>query len=93
VNTDGNRTCAHARIVLAALGCGPIMAEDANNELMGAVPDKELCLRVAKMAELAVRPVDNTESTPEYRREMARELVFRGLVRAFALHEGGGEHA
>ena len=93
VNTAGNRICTHARIVLTALGCGPIIAEDASNELTGAVPDKELCQRVAKMAELAVRPVDNTESTPEYRREMARELVFRGLARAFALYEGGGKHA
>jgi len=90
VVTDENGTCSHASIVITALGCGPMVPRDAVDVLVGAVPDKEHCLQAAEMAEKAVRPVDNTESTPEHRRKMARELVYRGLARAFALHEGGG---
>ena len=93
VVTDENGTCSRASIVITAMGCGPIMPSDAVDELVGTVPDKEHCLQAARMVEKTVWPVDNTESTPEHRRKMAGELVYRGLARAFALHEGGGKHA
>lgn len=88
VQKDSDVICTHARIVLTALGPGPVIVATAEAELLGKIPNEKVCHRAAEAVKGEMHPVANIESTPVYRRDMARALVYRGLTRAFGLGRG-----
>ena len=90
IERETSGTCSNAVIVLTALGPGPVSVPGACNELVGKVPDRNICALACEKAEGAVRPLPNMESTPDHRRELTRSLVYRALLRAFDL-KGEGE--
>ena len=88
VSTDSNGTCTDCKIVLGALGSGPVESIDAEKILIGTIPDEKICSRAVKLIIEKIRPVGNTESTPEHRRELAEFIILRCLMKAFGIKGG-----
>jgi 4-hydroxybenzoyl-CoA reductase subunit beta len=62
--------CRDVRLVLGALGPAPLMVEEAPTLLRGRHITPKLIDAVSKAARRLAHPVDNTASSPGYRREM-----------------------
>lgn len=62
--------CRDVRLVLGALGPAPMVAEEAHRLMRGKCITPELIDEVSKAARKMAHPVDNTASSPRYRREM-----------------------
>ncbi|MGQ0571852.1 MAG: FAD binding domain-containing protein [Armatimonadota bacterium] len=79
VRLDSDGTCAHARIVLGAVASYPMEARAAEEVLVG----ERLTLEVIEEAALAAfkpaKPLDNTDLTLYYRKQMIRVYVARAL--------------
>jgi len=88
VTTDSDGRCTYCKIVLGALGSGPVESIDAEKIITGTIPDEEIYRKAAKAAIEKIHPVANTESTPEHRIELAEFIVHRCLFKALAI-EGG----
>ena len=89
VTTDSEGTCTDCKIVLGALGPGPIESFEAEKIIVGTIPDLAICKRAAKEVINKIHPVANTESTPEHRIELAEFIVVRCLCKALGI--GGGD--
>jgi len=79
---DPGRKVTRARVVLGALESTPILLEQAEALLLGNELSEELIAQVAELAFKAARPIDNTDMTPAYRKQMARVLTARALRQA-----------
>ncbi len=88
VCTDSEGKCTDCKIVLGALGPGPIEATEAEKIIIGTIPDKEICRRVAKEVINKIHPVANTESTPEHRMKLAEFIILRCLSKVHAIDGG-----
>ena len=62
--------CRDVRLVLGAVGPGPLVVEEAPRLMRGKSITPKLIDRVAGAARKMAHPVDNTASSPGYRREM-----------------------
>jgi 4-hydroxybenzoyl-CoA reductase subunit beta len=76
-NEDG--TVADARVVLGGVGSYPIEVDKAGPLLVGNRLEPELIQSVADACFRAARPLDNTDFTLSWRKEMVRPFVARVL--------------
>lgn len=63
--------CENAKIVLGAVGSGPIEVEEAEKLLKGKPISEEIIEEVEALAQKAAKPMANTATLPGYRRRMA----------------------
>jgi carbon-monoxide dehydrogenase medium subunit len=68
-----------AAITLGSVAPTIIHAEEAMNYLAGQVLTEETITRAASLAEAAARPIGDLRSSSDYRSEMVRVAVLRGL--------------
>lgn len=73
------RKVENASITLGAVAPTIIHAEQAEAYLAGAVLDQESIEQAARLATEAAQPIDDVRSSGDYRREMVRVSVLRGL--------------
>ena len=81
VAMDGD-TCREARIVLGAVGSGPLEVTEAEDLVKGTTLNEEVLEAVGEVAQKASQPVANTISTPGYRRKMAGVFTKKALREA-----------
>ena len=74
---EDGRTCAGARIGLVAAGTTPLRARGAEAVLQGSVAVDEALVATADAAAAECDPLDDTEASAWYRREMVRVFVRR----------------
>lgn len=77
-------SCENGKIVLGAVGSGPIEVKAAEEILKGRQISEELIEEVGELAQKAAKPVANTATSPVYRRKMA------GVLTKMALREALG---
>ncbi len=78
--TDG--TCREVRIALGAVAPTVIRAQSAEAALKGRKIDQNIIESAAKSAAEKTKPITDLRSTTEYRKEAARILVKRALIKA-----------
>lgn len=79
LETDAGNKVTRARVVLGALESTPLLLEQATTCMVGNELTSELIDKVADMAGKAAKPIDNTDMSPAYRKQMARVLTRRAL--------------
>ena len=79
-----NTHCEDISVVLGAVGSGPMVVDGVAALLRGKVITEDLMEEVSAMAEKAAKPVNNTVSSPAYRRKMAGILTAQSLREALA---------
>ena len=79
VRLDGDGTCTHARLVLGAVASRPLDARDAEQALIGKRLTPEVIEEAAYSAFRLAKPLDNTDLTLYYRKQMIRIYVTRAL--------------
>lgn len=62
--------CRDVRFALSAIAPSPIIVEDASKLMCGKKITPKIIEEISKIAQKAAHPVDNTASSPSYRREM-----------------------
>jgi 4-hydroxybenzoyl-CoA reductase subunit beta len=75
-------TCTEAKIVLGAVGSGPIVVDEAADCIRGKKISKKVLAAAGEAAQKAAHPVANTISTPGYRRKMAAVMAKRAIEEA-----------
>lgn len=83
-------TCADARVVLGAVGSGPVPVPEAEASLRGTRLSDAVLEAAAGAARRAATPAKNVDLTPTYRRRVAGVLVARAARRAWA-RAGGAD--
>lgn len=79
IKPNGGSTVAEARIVLGAVGSYPIVSAAAAEALMGQPLDEETIDRAARAASKPAKPLDNTDFTIGWRKDMVAVYVRRAL--------------
>jgi 4-hydroxybenzoyl-CoA reductase subunit beta len=79
VRTDADGTCTHARIVLGAVASMPLDVPAAAVTLVGHRLGPEVIEDAARAAFTPAKPLDNTDLTLGYRKQMVRVYVARAL--------------
>ncbi len=79
---DDGQTCAGARIVLSAIGEGPLRPEAAETALVGARLDDDTIARVAEEASREINPLPHHGYTKRYLRDNVRVHLRRSLGHA-----------
>jgi CO/xanthine dehydrogenase FAD-binding subunit len=83
---DSAGKVAAARIVLGAVGSHPKLVEDAAAVLVGGTLDDDRLGEAARLASKLAKPLDNTDFTIGWRKDMAPVFVRRALE---GLRSGG----
>jgi 4-hydroxybenzoyl-CoA reductase subunit beta len=65
-----NGKCRNVRLVLGTVGSAPVVVETAPTMMRGKYITPKLIEAVSKAARKVAHPVDNTASSPRYRRQM-----------------------
>jgi 2-furoyl-CoA dehydrogenase FAD binding subunit len=86
---DGGGICKEARIALGGVAPTPMRAEEAEELLSGQVITDELIEKAAQAAAEATETDSDYHASAEYRKEMARVFVKRGLREALNRVKGG----
>jgi carbon-monoxide dehydrogenase medium subunit len=84
-----NGTIGRAGIALTAVGSTNLRAEAAEAALAGAEPSDEAFDEAARMAVGVADPYDDVRGSADYKREVVRVYVRRGLAQALAMARGG----
>lgn len=79
IRPNGGDTVAEARIVLGAVGSHPIQSEAASEALVGSSLDDEAIERAARAAAKPAKPLDNTDFTIGWRKNMVAVYVAKAL--------------
>jgi CO/xanthine dehydrogenase FAD-binding subunit len=79
VRLGGDGTVADARLALGAVASMPLRARDAERALIGRRLTAETIAAAADEAFKPARPLDNTDLTLRYRKQMVRVYVSRAL--------------
>jgi len=85
---DDASTCSQVRIGLAGAAVTPLRAVEAENDLRGAVVRSPSIRDAAETAANESAPLDDTEGSEWYRREMVKVFVERALGTALARAQG-----
>jgi aerobic carbon-monoxide dehydrogenase medium subunit len=78
-----------AGIALTAAGPRNVHATDAEQALAGAEPTEDAFEEAARLAAGAAEPIDDLRGSAEYKREVARVFVIRGLSQAHEMARAG----
>ena len=78
-----------AGIALTAVGPKNVRAADAEQALAGAEPTEDAFEEAARLASEAAEPVDDVRGSADYKREVARVFVIRGLAQAHEMARAG----
>lgn len=73
--------CAKVKVVLGAVGSGPIVLEAVEHRFHRRILSEELIEEAGALARTSAKPVANTATAPGYRRDMA------GFLTKIALRE------
>jgi carbon-monoxide dehydrogenase medium subunit len=76
---DDRSTIADARIALGAVAPTPLLVEEAGAALIGRSPDEGVFAEAARLAQEAVRPIDDVRGTRAQRHHLVGVLVQRAL--------------
>ena len=79
--SEDKKRCVSGRLVLTAVGSGPVLVDD-NGPMQDAEVSDEWIQALAEAAYKAAKPVPNVLTPPAYRKRMARVLTRRALNRA-----------
>lgn len=79
---EDGKTCANARIVLGAVGEGPLRPSATEKELVGAVLDPERLSKAADKGSKEIRPLPHHGFSKSYLRENIRVYLRRTLTSA-----------
>jgi len=83
VTLDASGRCGEVRIALLSVGDGPVLAERAAAALRGQQPNPELLRDAAELAgDEDIDPPADLHASAAYRRQLARVLTRRALIRA-----------
>jgi carbon-monoxide dehydrogenase medium subunit len=83
-----NGGIGRAGIALTAVGSQNLRCAEAEQLLGGAAPSDEAFDEAARLAAAAADPFDDIRGSAEYKREVARVFVRRGLARALEIARG-----
>jgi aerobic carbon-monoxide dehydrogenase medium subunit len=86
----GNGTIARAGIGLTAVGPENLRASPAEELLAGSEPTREIFEEAGVLAAGACDPISDVRGPAEYKRDVVRVFVRRGLNRALELARNGG---
>ncbi|MCB2188694.1 MAG: xanthine dehydrogenase family protein subunit M [Deltaproteobacteria bacterium] len=78
-----------ARIALGSVAPTPLRAREAEDMLVGQMPEPKLLARAAAGCVRVSRPIDDVRATAAYRRAMVHVLAQRVLERCLVLAQGG----
>lgn len=81
--------CTECRIVLGAVAPVPLRVREAEEMLEGQRLDGELIERVAAATALGAKPISDVRASAEYRREICKVFVRRGLYTVLERQHGG----
>ncbi len=76
--------CRKGRLVLGAVGPAPVVVEEASRLMHGERLTAKLIDEVAGVARKMTHPVDNTASSPRYRRQMIPLFIRQAFEEALA---------
>ena len=79
LDTAPDGTVERARIVLTAVESAPVVADKAEEVLLGKKLTDDLIDEAAALAYRPAKPLDNTDLPHAYRKKMARVYVARAL--------------
>ncbi len=79
--SDDRKLCKSGRLVLTAVGSGPVIVDD-NTLMKNAEVSDAWIASLAEAAYKAAKPVPNVLTPPAYRKRMARVLARRALNKA-----------
>ena len=85
-----NGSVGEAGIALTAVGPRNLRATEAEAALRGNAPTDQAIADAARLAAEAAQPVDDHRGTAEYKRNVVRVYVERGLRKAIGAAQGGG---
>lgn len=85
VTVDASGVCRDARITLVNPGAGAERATRAAQSLIGNTANESVAAAAGEIAAADVTATADIHATPQYRRQLARVLTRRALVRAFAV--------
>jgi carbon-monoxide dehydrogenase medium subunit len=89
VTLDDAGRCARSRIALLSVGEGPVLAGRTAAALQGRQPTVDAVREAASIAaQEEIDPPSDIHASAAYRRQLARVLTARALVRAFARARG-----
>lgn len=77
---DADNTIVQARIALAAVGPTPLRAVDAEQQLIGELPNAALFREAGRRASQAAQPISDTRGSADYRRRLVAVLTARALA-------------
>ena len=83
-----NGSIARAGIALTAVGPTNVRATAAEDSLAGVAPSDAAFAEAARLAAEVADPATDTRGTAEYKKEVARVYVQRGLARALEIARG-----
>ena len=86
---EDDGVCREARIALGGVAPTPIRAEEAEELLSGQVITEELIKKAGAEAAEATETEPDYHASAEYRKDMARVFVQRGLHEALSRFKGG----
>jgi aerobic carbon-monoxide dehydrogenase medium subunit len=78
-----------AGIALTAVGPKNVHATDAEQALAGAEPTEDAFEEAARLASQSAEPIDDLRGSADYKREVARVFVTRGLAQAHEMARAG----
>jgi 4-hydroxybenzoyl-CoA reductase subunit beta len=79
IKPNGGATVAEARVVLGAVGSYPIVCEAAAEALVGNALEDDTIDAAARAAAKPAKPLDNTDFTIGWRKDMVAVYVRRAL--------------
>jgi carbon-monoxide dehydrogenase medium subunit len=82
---DRDGKCRNVRLVLGAVGPAPVGMEAAPTLMRGKRITPKLIGAVSKAARKMAHPVDNTASSPRYRREMIPLFIRKAFEEALEM--------
>ena len=84
-----DKKCRNVRLVLGAIGPAPLLVTEAGDLMQGRRINAKLIDKVSNAARKMAHPVDNTASSPAYRRKMMPIFVKKALNEALETIEHG----
>ncbi|MFH1034171.1 MAG: xanthine dehydrogenase family protein subunit M [Pseudomonadota bacterium] len=91
VGLDADGRVGHCRLALAAVAPTPLRCRQAENLLLGQLPEPKLLDQVAAAAAAICCPIDDVRASAAYRLAMAEVLARRVLTHCVERAQGGVE--